>query len=318
MPARPAFYTGGGVPDTLDGRFELIALHAFVVLRRLQAEPERTGELAQSLFDEMFDDMDRCLREMGAGDLGVGRRVKFMASSFLGRIKAYGQGLDGDDAALEEALLRNLYGTVPAPPDGAAAMARYARDQAAALEAQPLDALMQGRLRFGRRLRSSGPAGMTPEFSRIVRLERIPESGMVREIEAGEGERAALARRFAILSIDSFAARVELGRSRNGDVRLTARMTARVVQECVVTLEPVESEIDEAVRLRFRPVAEDAADRKTVVIPADEDFEPLTGDALDIGEAIAVELALALDPFPRSPEAGDTPFAALEERSENG
>lgn len=144
-----ALYSGGGVPDTLDGRFELIALHAFVVLRRLQAEPQRTGDLAQSLFDEMFDDMDRCLREMGSGDLGVGRRVKFMASSFLGRIRAYGQGLDGDDETLRGALLRNLYGTVPAPPDGAAAMARYLRDQIAALEDQPLHELMQGRVRFG-------------------------------------------------------------------------------------------------------------------------------------------------------------------------
>ena len=142
------FYAGGGVPDTLDGRFELISLHAFMVLRRLQAEPERTGDLAQALFDAMFDDMDRCLREMGAGDLGVGRRVKFMASSFLGRIKAYESGLDGDDETLRSALLRNLYGTVEAPPDGARAMARYMRDQSAALAAQPLDALLRGRVRF--------------------------------------------------------------------------------------------------------------------------------------------------------------------------
>ena len=143
------FYTAGGVPDTLDGRFELIALHAFFVLRRLQREPGRTGDLAQSLFDAMFDDMDRCLREMGAGDLGVGRRVKFMASSFLGRIKAYEDGLEGGDETLRSALLRNLYGTVPAPPDGAAAMVRYTRDQVGALAAQPLDDLLEGRLRFG-------------------------------------------------------------------------------------------------------------------------------------------------------------------------
>lgn len=143
------FYAEGGIPDTLDGRFELIALHAFVVLRRLRMEPERTGALAQSLFDTMFDDMDRCLREMGAGDLGVGRRVKFMASSFLGRVKAYEDGLDGGDEALRSALLRNLYGTVPAPPDGAMAMARYTRDQVRALGAQPLDELLGGRVRFG-------------------------------------------------------------------------------------------------------------------------------------------------------------------------
>lgn len=144
----PAFYSDAGVPDTLDGRFELVALHAFMVLRRLQAEPDRTGVLAQALFDTMFDDMDRSLRELGAGDLGVGRRVKFMASSFLGRIKAYEGGLDGGEDVLRSALVRNLYGTVPAPPDGASAMARYTRHQLEALETQPLDDLVAGRVRF--------------------------------------------------------------------------------------------------------------------------------------------------------------------------
>lgn len=144
----PRFYNDAGVPDTLDGRFELIALHAFMVLRRLQADPGRGGVLGQALFDSMFGDMDRSLREMGAGDLGVGRRVKFMASSFLGRIKAYEEGLDGDDDTLRSALLRNVYGTVPAPPDGAAAMARYTRDQLAALERQPIEDLLRGRVRF--------------------------------------------------------------------------------------------------------------------------------------------------------------------------
>ena len=144
----PRFYSDAGVPDTLDGRFELIALHAFIVLRRLQADPERTGVLAQALFDAMFDDMDRSLREMGAGDLGVGRRVKFMASSFLGRVKAYEDGLAGGDEALRSALLRNLYGTATAPTDVAAAMARYTRGQLAALEGQSLDDLLGGRVRF--------------------------------------------------------------------------------------------------------------------------------------------------------------------------
>ena len=97
----PRFYSGAGVPDTLDGRFELIALHAFMVLRRLQGRSGTNRQsLAQALFDTMFADMDRSLREMGAGDLGVGRRVKFMASSFLGRVKAYEGGLDNGDEAL--------------------------------------------------------------------------------------------------------------------------------------------------------------------------------------------------------------------------
>lgn len=153
------FYTAGGVPDTLDGRFELIALHAYFVLRRLREDPERTGDLAQSLFDAMFEDMDRCLREMGAGDLGVGRRVKFMASSFLGRVKAYDRGLEGDEETLRSALCRNLYGTVSAPPDGAIAMACYARNQTTALAAQPLDQLLRGRVRFETGFSRPAPPG---------------------------------------------------------------------------------------------------------------------------------------------------------------
>ena len=174
---------------------------------------------------------------------------------------------------------------------------------------------------------------MTPEFSRIVGLERISHAGIVREIVAGEAERRALAHRFAVLAIDSLAATVSLSRTRRGDVRLAARISARVVQECVVTLEPVRSEIDEEVALLLRPVDGDALGQKTVVIPPDEEFEPFAGDAIDIGEAVAVELALSLDPFPRAPDAdaalgpggtaedsahtSESAFRALEERSEN-
>ena len=174
---------------------------------------------------------------------------------------------------------------------------------------------------------------MTPEFSRIVRLDRISESGIVREIAADAAERRALARRFAIVAIERFSATVSLRRTREGDVRLAARLSARAIQDCVVTLEPVPGEIEEEVTLLLRPVRDDAPTPKTVVIPPDEDFEPFAGEAIDIGEAVAVELALSLDPFPRSPDAdsafdpgetgessssaAESPFRALEERSEN-
>ena len=174
---------------------------------------------------------------------------------------------------------------------------------------------------------------MTPEFSRPVRVDRIPPSGTVREIVAGEEERRALAGRFGIVSIDSLSARVALRRTHEDDVAVSARFAARVVQECVVTLDPVASDIDEEVTLLFRPVGQEALNRKTVVIPVDEDFEPFAGESLDIGEAVAVELALCLDPFPRSPaadeavervegddsmpEGTDSPFRVLEGRTEN-
>ncbi|HKT17422.1 MAG TPA: ubiquinol-cytochrome C chaperone family protein [Stellaceae bacterium] len=144
----PAFFLALSVPDTLDGRFELIALHAFLVLNRLKADHAATAALAQELFDTMFADLDRGLREMGAGDLGVGRRVKNMAKGFYGRIVAYEQGLAASDDVLAAALRRNLYGTVIPPEDSAAAVARYTRREAAALAAQPVSELLSGRVKF--------------------------------------------------------------------------------------------------------------------------------------------------------------------------
>ena len=145
----PAFYSACAVPDSLDGRFDMIVLHAFLVMRRLGAEGEAGGALAQALFDVMFSDMDQNLRELGVGDLAVGRRVKTMARGFYGRVKAYDEGLARpDDAALTAALRRNLYATAEPTPVQLAAMAGYLRQAAAALGAQDAGELMAGRPRF--------------------------------------------------------------------------------------------------------------------------------------------------------------------------
>jgi len=146
---RPAFYAACGVPDSVDGRFEMVALHVFLVLHRLKREHERTADLAQALFDTMFLDMDQSLRELGAGDLGVAPRVKAMAKGLYGRIAAYEAGLEGSDEVLATALARNVYGTVRADPVGLAALASYLRREAVALERQATMALMGGEVRFG-------------------------------------------------------------------------------------------------------------------------------------------------------------------------
>jgi cytochrome b pre-mRNA-processing protein 3 len=110
---QPRFYADYGVPDSVDGRFELLGLHMFFVLHRLKAGDGAAAELAQVVFDTMFGDMDRSLREMGAGDLGVGKRVRAMAEGLYGRMAAYEAGLaSADDETLAAALRRNLYGTV--------------------------------------------------------------------------------------------------------------------------------------------------------------------------------------------------------------
>ena len=146
---QPPFYTSLGVPDSLDGRFDMVALHVFLLLRRLKRDGGAGARLAQRLFDLMFHDMDESLRELGVGDLGVGRRVKVMAKALYGRIAAYEAGLAGDDRVLAAALARNLFGTASAREDQLAALCAYLRREAAALADQPDAELWAGRVRFG-------------------------------------------------------------------------------------------------------------------------------------------------------------------------
>ena len=145
----PLFFQELGVPDTLDGRFEVLALHLFLLLHRLKGQSPAADEFAQELFDTFFADMDRSLREMGAGDLGVGRRVRAMAEAFYGRIAAYERGFSEGGQALGQALARNLYGTVSPPSEAIlAAMVRYLDRQRGALERGPIDRLTRGEVAF--------------------------------------------------------------------------------------------------------------------------------------------------------------------------
>ncbi|HUZ71577.1 MAG TPA: ubiquinol-cytochrome C chaperone family protein [Stellaceae bacterium] len=144
----PVLFAAWEVPDTLDGRFELLALHAFLVLNRLKADRAETAEFAQDLFDTMFADLDRAVREMGATDVGVGRHVKAMARGFYGRVVAYERGLAEGDAMLADALRRNLFGTAAPEAPQLARACRYLRRQAEALAPVPVAALMAGEVRF--------------------------------------------------------------------------------------------------------------------------------------------------------------------------
>ncbi len=109
-----AFYTELAVPDTIDGRFDTLSIHVHAVLRRLKGQGAVADRGAQALFDRFMLDMDQSLREMGVGDLGVGKRIKKMGAAFYGRMDAYDRGLDAEASAdgkspLAEALHRNLY-----------------------------------------------------------------------------------------------------------------------------------------------------------------------------------------------------------------
>lgn len=130
-----AFFAELGVPDTVDGRFDVLALHAWMVIDRLRAEPD--GEAAaQALFDAMFGHLDTAVREMGAQDLGVGRRIKVMAEGLHGRALAFRAAMaDSEPKTLEVALRRNVFGTVKPTDHAVARLARYVREAVAALAA---------------------------------------------------------------------------------------------------------------------------------------------------------------------------------------
>jgi hypothetical protein len=166
---------------------------------------------------------------------------------------------------------------------------------------------------------------MTPpvEFSRLVEIGRLPPGEAVFSIAANAAERAALARRFDLLALDRLEARVSLRRLPGGFLRLDARLSADVVQACVVTLEPVASRLEDAFALSYGAVADEAT-----LDDLAEIIEPLPpGGRLDIGEAVAQQVSLALDPYPHAPGAAavaapdpspPSPFAALAKRPKKG
>ncbi len=143
----PYLYTVFGVPDTLNGRFDLVGLHAYLLIRRLRDLPVPAMDLAQAVFDAMFSDMDVNLREMGVGDLSVGKKVRRMWEAFHGRSRAYNSAMDAADAeALAAALVRNVW--LGQPARGAPGLARLAFAQAAHLAGQDLATFAAGQAAF--------------------------------------------------------------------------------------------------------------------------------------------------------------------------
>jgi len=149
------FYGELGVPDTPEGRFEMIALQVALLLRRLRAEGAAGSALGQALFDLMFADMDAALRELGVGDLGVGRQVKRLAGQFYARLAALDRALGeqalgepapgaGAPAALAAALAPVWQGGPPPAPDQVGALAADLLARERALAARPGKALLRG------------------------------------------------------------------------------------------------------------------------------------------------------------------------------
>ena len=142
-----------------------------------------------------------------------------------------------------------------------------------------------------------------PEFSRPVRVETLGATARAMSIGANEEERAALAKRFGLPAIASLAADAELV-VRGGDVIATGTLKAQVTQSCVATGEPVPEEVEEEFQIAFRPhPAGSHPDEEIELSEGELDVVFYDGGSVDLGEAVAETLSLALNPYPRSPEA---------------
>ncbi|MBB5754770.1 ubiquinol-cytochrome C chaperone family protein [Prosthecomicrobium pneumaticum] len=145
---QPALYADFGVPDTIDGRFDMVVLHTFLLFHRLKGEEAPRRRLGQLVFDRFVKDMDRSLRELGVGDLSVPKKLKKMGESFYGRVDAYDAALSaGDHTALMAALARNVWPDF-AGATGVGPLARYVEAAAAAIEKQSFERIAAGALDF--------------------------------------------------------------------------------------------------------------------------------------------------------------------------
>ena len=141
---RPCLSAEMGVPDTVDGRYDLLVAHLHLLLRRLRDGGGRAPRVSQALMDLFVTDMDANLREMGVGDLAVARRVHDTLGGLYGRVKAYDAALDaGDPAELTRVVDRNVFGSVAADGTDPAAIAAYLIAMSGALAGMPIGALLE-------------------------------------------------------------------------------------------------------------------------------------------------------------------------------
>jgi cytochrome b pre-mRNA-processing protein 3 len=145
---RPGLYADLGAPDTIEGRFEMVTLHVILLLERLGVEAGAAAEARQALFDTYVKDLDGALREMGVGDLSVGKKMRKLGEAFYGRAKSYRASFDAlpNDAELRSVIGRTILAAAPGvDPGPLAAYAAACRD---CLVTQPAEALVAGRIEW--------------------------------------------------------------------------------------------------------------------------------------------------------------------------
>jgi cytochrome b pre-mRNA-processing protein 3 len=142
----PALYEGFGVPDTVEGRFEIYTLHVVLLLDRLNQAGDASKAASQALFDTYVKGLDHALREMGVGDLSVGKKMRRLGEAFFGRVKSYHAAFAAlpDGGPLRDLLKRTVY--ADADTAQLAALADYVTAQREHLDAAPLEGFLQGRV----------------------------------------------------------------------------------------------------------------------------------------------------------------------------
>lgn len=145
---QPVFYAQWGVPDTVTGRFDVLSLHMGLVFRRLGGGGKAATEFSQALFDLFFKDMDRNLREMGAGDLSVPKKIRNMGTLFYGLMTNLNEAMErGDQAEAQAVLRRNVFDNVDGP--NVAALYDYVEAEYARLKLQTVEAIVGGKVLMG-------------------------------------------------------------------------------------------------------------------------------------------------------------------------
>ncbi|KQO80354.1 ubiquinol-cytochrome C chaperone family protein [Rhizobium sp. Leaf262] len=153
----PDFYLHLNVPDTVMGRFELLAIVMILYFRRTKSSATSGQEIAQEIIDAFFQDLDHSMRELGIGDQGVPKRMKKFAGMFFGRLESYAAALDNADAeALAAALTRNIYPQAEVPAPDMRGLANWMMTASDVLSAQSEELIATGQVTL--------PA---PEFERF-------------------------------------------------------------------------------------------------------------------------------------------------------
>eukprot|EP00903_Cladosiphon_okamuranus_P001377 g1375.t1 len=335
---QPVFYTDFLVPDTIDGRFDLLIVHAVLFFRRLRGEGRDVAEFSQNVFDLFFEDMDASLREMGVSDTRVPKKVKVMGEAFYGRADAYIPALDeGNVEVLAEALGRNIFTDAPEPL-AQTRLAHYMLQAAKDLETQSAETLRTGEIRW-------------PDAERYkdlaVNASKVVDKDEKITVQPDAASRQAIAAAYDLNAIPDLTAHFTLKPYRKAGVRVVGPVKMTINQTCVVSLEPFDSSLELEVDRTFEPHSSrprkirDLNEEGEIEIDL-ESLDPpdvILDGVLDLGAVICEELALSLDAFPRKDgaafEGGDddeeeaaeeveekpSPFAALQalkDQPENG